>query len=130
VRCGYEYYPVERNYNRHRFTGAPKYVARRYERLDMAVPYVTDVLRTIETMTHKTKNTLGVNALFPDGSVVFCHDLYTFNNIEFPPGTQFAGTNLWIPDPREKKREEINVIYYYRMLALGNPDSPKFQSRY
>lgn len=125
VRCGYEYYPVERNFPRNPFTKAPKYTARRYERLDTSIPYVTDVLRTIETMTHKTNNTLGVNALFPDGSVVFCHDRYTFYNINFPAGTQFAGINLWIPNPSKKTENEINAIYYYRMLALGNPDSPK-----
>jgi len=130
VRVGYEYFPVERNFKRSPFTGAPEALATNFDRLDAYLPIATDVLRTKGSMSHMNRGTCGVNAAYPDGSVAFCNNQDTFSdNLRLPPGVGLPGA-LWDADPSEKKKTVIYSIYYYRFLAISNPfDSSLNRSR-
>jgi prepilin-type N-terminal cleavage/methylation domain-containing protein len=111
VRCGYEWFPIDR-YPKVRsrpYQGRKvlEYTCRMYDRLDPYLPYCTDVSRTRDTMSHKFGRVVGMNLMYPDGSVVFCDDQNIFRK------------NLWDIDPSSKERELIMSVFYTRMLEFS-----------
>ena len=82
VRVGYTYFPVDPTV-RMESNGAlkaPIHTARRYDGVDMQIPYLADVLWYRETMSHKTESGYSLNALFKDGHVVYCKDRRLFSD--------------------------------------------------
>jgi hypothetical protein len=106
VRLGYTYFPVDSNMPR-LFYGlrAPMATARRYDKLDPAIPYLTDVLWFREMLSHKTENGYSVNAAFKDGHVVYCKDrrFFSYDGNEDP-------MRLW--ELWDDGRLRFNDFYY------------------
>jgi prepilin-type N-terminal cleavage/methylation domain-containing protein len=120
VRAGYEWFPVPRHPVFEPFTlgnpprpAAPATLCTRFENLDQSLPYCTDVMRTRDTFSHKYGNTMGLNALYPDGHVVFINNQNIFRDRmwDLNPSTGAEGDAQNIKD--------IWSIYYQRILTLG-----------
>jgi hypothetical protein len=79
VRVGYEYYPTDPNGEKNT-TGIPVYTAKKLSNLDSRIPYLTDMIRHKSEIPHNIQDTLGVNALFKDGHVVYCDDQAVFDD--------------------------------------------------
>jgi prepilin-type N-terminal cleavage/methylation domain-containing protein/prepilin-type processing-associated H-X9-DG protein len=77
VRIGYEYFPTDPKSEKNA-AGIPVNTARRLDKLDSRIPYMTDVLRHKEELSHKSRSGYGLNALFSDGHVIFCSDQKVF----------------------------------------------------
>jgi prepilin-type N-terminal cleavage/methylation domain-containing protein len=120
VRAGYEYFPVSRRPDFEPFTlgnpprpAAPKTLCTKFEDLDQRLPYCTDVMRTRDTFSHKYGTVMGLNALWPDGHVLFISDQSIFRDRmwDLNPSTGEGGDAQNIKD--------IWSIYYQRILTLG-----------
>lgn len=113
VRCGYEWFPVDRypEMNKRGIEKRPKaplYTCRRYDRLDPYLPYASDVSRTRDTMSHKFGKVVGMNLLYSDGRVVFCDDQNIFRK------------EVWDRDPSGEERDMIMSIFYARILDFSS----------
>jgi prepilin-type N-terminal cleavage/methylation domain-containing protein len=80
VRMGYSYFPTDPKSEKDSTTGVPKVTAERIDRLDAHIPYMTDILRHKDEISHKRQRTYAVNALFSDSHVVLCNSDDVFNN--------------------------------------------------
>lgn len=80
VRMGYTYYPTDPKSKMDSSTGAPVETAKRIDKLDPYIPYMTDTIRRKDHISHRRQKTYAVNALFKDGHVVLCNDDYVFNH--------------------------------------------------
>jgi hypothetical protein len=87
VRTGYTYFPVDGTIPEKNFgvsisdLRAPRYTARRYDKLDPDIPYLADVLWFRKMMSHRTESGgCSLNALFKDGHVVYCKDRRFFSD--------------------------------------------------
>jgi prepilin-type N-terminal cleavage/methylation domain-containing protein len=117
VRAGYEWFPVSRHPDFEPYTlgnpprpAAPKTLCTKFEDLDQRNPYCTDVLRTRKWFSHRYGTVMGLNALWPDGHVVFVSDQSIFRD------------RMWDLDPGgddAKNIKDIWSIYYQRILTLG-----------
>ena len=110
VRVGYTYFPMDSTIPMEMSTNgqllAPKYTARRYDKLDLDIPYLADVLWYRRTMSHKTEGGYSLNALFKDGHVVYCKDRRFFSD-----SVNDDPERLWYQwDPN---RQEIQFNYFY-----------------
>jgi prepilin-type N-terminal cleavage/methylation domain-containing protein len=98
VRTGYTYFPVDGTIPKRNFGVslsdllAPRCTARRFDKLDPRISYLADVLWFRKTMSHKTKDTLGVNAAFKDTHVVYCNDWRLFKD---NPTSEDPTERLW-----------------------------------
>jgi prepilin-type N-terminal cleavage/methylation domain-containing protein len=80
VRMGYTYYPTDPKAPIDESTQAPEGTAKRIDKLDPHIPYMTDTIRRIEHISHKRQNTYAINALFSDGHVVLRNDERIFDH--------------------------------------------------
>lgn len=80
VRFGYTYFPTDPNDPKVPGTGVPSRTAKRFDGLDPNIPYLTDMIRHKSEIPHNIQDTLGVNALFKDGHVVYCDDQSVFDD--------------------------------------------------
>jgi hypothetical protein len=85
VRVGYIYYPTDPNGETIPASGdpdieIPKYTAKKLSNLDSRIPYLTDMIWHKSYIPHNIQDTLGVNALFKDGHVVYCDDREVFDD--------------------------------------------------
>ncbi len=85
VRIGYEYFPTDPKSEMvasatHPDIMIPKYVCRKIDKLDPRIPYMADILRDKSKLSHSTRNTYAIHALFSDAHVAFCSDPYVFDN--------------------------------------------------
>jgi prepilin-type N-terminal cleavage/methylation domain-containing protein len=101
VRVGYEYFPIDPTVKKEIVGGSyvPKYTARRFDRLDPRMPYLTDLIWTKEKISHTRQNRCGINVLFKDTHVIFCNSERVFdneywNNWRPPSGTPAAGLDF------------------------------------
>ncbi len=85
VRTGYFYYPTNPNDPKNAY-GAPYdndnqniLLADRMDELDPDIPYLTDIIRHRDHISHNIRDNPGVNALFKDGNVVYCDDQSVFD---------------------------------------------------
>ena len=78
VRMGYTYYPTDPRSPMDASLQAPQTVAKRIDKLDPQLPYMTDIIRHKDEISHKRQKTYAVNALFSDSHVVLCNDQYVF----------------------------------------------------
>jgi hypothetical protein len=89
---GYTYYPVDPTVRKDIVGGTmvPKWTARKFDKLDTRMPYMTDILHSKAKISHRRQKNYGINALFKDGHVIFCNDEEVFNNQYWdhwdPPG--------------------------------------------
>jgi prepilin-type N-terminal cleavage/methylation domain-containing protein len=87
VRIGYSYYPIDETMKGPPQMGpgyfglVPKYCAKRFSLLDRKHPYVTDVIWSRKSLSHKSRvdqdnipRSAGISALFKDGHVRFVKD--------------------------------------------------------
>ena len=117
VRVGYTYFPVDGTIPKENFevsvSGllAPKYTARRFDKLDPYIPYIADVLWFRKTMSHRTKDSLAINAAFKDTHVVYTNDWRLFTDNEKADTQQLW--RQWDPDaPRFEGKVKFNFFYY------------------
>ena len=80
VRMGYTYYPTDPRSPMDASIQAPQTVAKGIDKLDPRLPYMTDIIRHKDEISHKRQKTYAVNALFSDGHVVLCNDEYVFKD--------------------------------------------------
>ena len=107
VRLGYTYFPTDSTakMETNGALKAPIATARKYDGVDMQIPYLADVLWWRETMSHKTESGYSLNALFKDGHVVYCKDRRLFSDDVNDDPQQ-----LWLQwEPRLMK---FNYFYY------------------
>lgn len=80
VRMGYTYLPIDPRTPRNSATGMPEETAGKIDMLDPYIPYMTDLIRHKEQISHKRQRNYAVNALFKDGHVTLCNDRRVFDN--------------------------------------------------
>jgi type II secretory pathway pseudopilin PulG len=115
VRTGYTYFPVDSSMYRF-YDGAreaPMATARRYYKLDPAIPYLTDVLWYRSQISHKTENGYATNAAFKDGHVVYCKDrrFFSYDRNDDP-------MQLWYGWDNRRMRSNY---FYYNFLKKIQP---------
>jgi prepilin-type N-terminal cleavage/methylation domain-containing protein len=109
VRVGYFYYPTDPKSVKNDW-GAPEATAKKIEKLDPRIPYMTDVLRHLDQLSHKSRGVYAVHALFGDGHVAFCNDQRVFDEDYW---------ELW-----DKKEDEQKLgwtgegAFYYTIFKL------------
>lgn len=79
VRMGYTYLPTDPRSTRDA-SGVPEATALKIDKLDSHIPYLTDIIRHINEISHKRQKTYAINALFSDGHVILCNNWAVFNN--------------------------------------------------
>ena len=125
VRTGYTYFPVDGTIPRINFEAstsallAPRYTARRFDKLSPSIPYIADVLWFRRTMSHKTKDTYAVNAAFKDTHVVFCNDQRMFSDNARVDVQQLW--RQWDPDAPEFTGKVKFNFFYYNFLKKIQP---------
>jgi len=112
VRCGYEWFPIDKNPILYRVSinhlpRAPIGLCRRFDNLDPNLPYCFDYLRLADRFSHSYDQVIGVNVLYSDGRVSFGDDPNIFTH------------RVWDMDPSNRSRPEIMAIYYQRILLLA-----------
>jgi Tfp pilus assembly protein PilV len=120
VRTGYSYFPVDGTIPERNFEYslsallAPRYTARRYDKLDPNIPYLADVLWFRKTMSHQTESGgYSVNALFKDGHVVYCKDRRFFYDVPDSADPRERLWSQWDPDdPFFTGKVNFNFFYY------------------
>jgi prepilin-type N-terminal cleavage/methylation domain-containing protein len=80
IRMGYSYMPIDPRVELDAATGAPKETARSYENLHPRLPYMTDLVRHLNAISHTRQKHPAVNALFKDGHVSLHNEEYVFTN--------------------------------------------------
>jgi prepilin-type N-terminal cleavage/methylation domain-containing protein len=80
VRIGYTYLPIDPRAPILGATGLPEDTAKTIDSLDPYVPYMADLIRHKDQISHQRKGSYAVNALFKDGHVILCNDERVFNN--------------------------------------------------
>jgi len=80
IRMGYTYFPTDRKPKIDPSTQAPEDTAKKIDRVDPYLPYMTDTIRRKEHISHQRKGTYAINALFIDGHVILCNDKAVFEN--------------------------------------------------
>jgi prepilin-type N-terminal cleavage/methylation domain-containing protein len=111
VRLGYEYYPTDPrspaklvNYRGDSFH-VPDETAKKITGLNPYIPYMSDLIRRRELISHQTRGVYAIHALFSDGHIVFCNDQDVF-----------AGP-IW--DDYEGNANLFKIFYYiiYRRIS-------------
>jgi prepilin-type N-terminal cleavage/methylation domain-containing protein len=80
VRMGYTYLPIDPRIPKNSSTGMPDETAKRIDLLDSHIPYMTDLIRHKDQISHKRQKNHAVNALFKDGHVKLCNDQRVFDS--------------------------------------------------
>jgi prepilin-type N-terminal cleavage/methylation domain-containing protein len=80
VRMGYTYLPIDPSDPIDSSTGMPEQTAKTIDSLDAHIPYMTDLVRHKEQISHRRQNTYAVNALFKDNHVTLCTEARVFEN--------------------------------------------------
>jgi prepilin-type N-terminal cleavage/methylation domain-containing protein len=80
VRMGYTYLPIDPRIPKDSATGMPDETAHNIDNLDPYIPYMTDLVRHKEEISHKRQGNFAVNALFKDCHVTLCNDKRVFDN--------------------------------------------------
>lgn len=80
IRMGYTYYPTDPRSPIDSATQAPKDTAKRIDKLDPRIPFMTDTIRRRDHISHTRQGTYAVNALFADGHVVLRNDDVIFSH--------------------------------------------------
>ena len=80
VRMGYTYLPIDPRTPKNSVTGMPDETAKNIDALDSRIPYMTDLIRHKEQISHRRKSNYAVHGLFKDGHVTLCHDEKVFDN--------------------------------------------------
>jgi hypothetical protein len=80
IRMGYSYLPTDSKAAKDPATGFPTESARTLDNQSTALPYMTDLVRHLDQMSHTRQNHPAVNALFKDGHVTVCNSAFVFEN--------------------------------------------------
>ncbi len=108
VRVGYTYYPTNPSTKKLSSTDAPVWTARKLIQLDQRIPYMTDIIRHKDQISHRAGKSYGINALFADGHVDYCTDQTVFDD---PIWDEWEEGNL-------SKQEYMKYKFYYRIFSL------------
>jgi len=79
VRMGYTYLPIDPRIAKDA-TGTPVESARSVDNLDPQLPYMTDLVRHLNEISHTRQRNHAVNALYKDGHVGLCNDSRVFSD--------------------------------------------------
>jgi len=80
VRMGYTYLPIDPRAPKNSSVGMPEETAKRIDLLDPHIPYMTDLIRHKDQISHKRQRNYAVNALYKDGHVTLCNDQRVFDS--------------------------------------------------
>jgi hypothetical protein len=80
IRMGYTYLPIDLKKPVNNATRMPDETAKSIDDLDTYIPYMTDIIRHKEHLSHRKNGSYAVNSLFKDGHVTLCTDEKVFNN--------------------------------------------------
>ncbi len=80
IRMGYTYLPIDPKTPKNSATKMPDETAKSIDDLDPYIPYMTDIIRHLEHISHKKSRSYAVNSLFKDGHVELCTDEKVFNS--------------------------------------------------
>ncbi len=117
VRAGYEYYPTdprtsvnldhpERWHYQGTAYNVPMETARKLTGLNPHIPYMSDIIRNRDHLSHQTKGAYAMHALFSDNHVAFCNDEYVFSG------------DIW----DEFKNGSVHwTTFYYIIFKLVSP---------
>jgi prepilin-type N-terminal cleavage/methylation domain-containing protein len=79
VRMGYTYMPTDPRLAKDSM-GTPWETAHTIDNLDAYLPYMTDLVRHLDQISHTRQGNHAVNALFKDGHVSLCNEDYVFRH--------------------------------------------------
>ncbi|MDH7598467.1 MAG: type II secretion system protein [Sedimentisphaerales bacterium] len=79
VRMGYTYLPLAKNYALNA-KGESIETAKRIDLLDPSLPFMTDVVRHLDHISHRRNRTYAVNAVYKDGHVGLCNEESVFTH--------------------------------------------------
>ena len=80
IRMGYTYLPIDPRAPINASTQMPAETAKSIDLLDPQIPYMTDLIRHRDQISHKRQRNHAVNALFKDGHVTLCNDERVFES--------------------------------------------------
>ena len=80
IRMGYTYLTIDPKKPINNITQMPDETANNIDSLDLYIPYMTDIIRHLEHISHRKNRRYAVNALFKDGHVELCIDERVFNH--------------------------------------------------
>ena len=80
VRMGYTYLPIDPRLPINSTTRMPEQTAKTIDKLDPFIPFLTDLVRHKNQISHKRQNSYAVNALFKDGHTEMCTDDRVFEH--------------------------------------------------
>lgn len=123
VRVGYFYYPTNpkdpKNNAEPLSAGAVRgvrapydndgehmLVADKLDKLDPRLPYMTDVLRHLDELSHKSRKIYALHALFSDAHVAFCNDQRIFDE------------DYWALWDAKTDRQKLEGGFYYTIFKL------------
>jgi prepilin-type N-terminal cleavage/methylation domain-containing protein len=79
VRMGYTYMPIDPRLAKDGM-GTPWETSHTIDNLDPHLPYMTDLVRHLNQISHTRQGNHAVNALFKDGHVGLCNEDHVFDN--------------------------------------------------
>jgi len=119
VRVGYFYYPTNPRDPKNNteapeigppyeapYDGTHFLVADRMDELDARLPYLTDVLRHLDELSHSSRNVYALHALFGDGHVTFCNDQSVFDE------------DYWDEWDEQTDAQKLDGGFYYTIFKL------------
>ncbi len=80
VRMGYTYLPTNAKATKDASTGLPTESARTLDSQSTPIPYMTDLVRHLNQMSHMRQKHPAVNALYKDGHVTLCNSASVYEN--------------------------------------------------
>jgi prepilin-type N-terminal cleavage/methylation domain-containing protein len=80
VRMGYTYLPIDPSMPKDSSTRMPLETAHTIDKLDSQIPYMTDLIRHKDELSHERQGSYAVNAAFKDGHVELCNNERVFNS--------------------------------------------------
>ena len=80
IRMGYTYLPTDSKAVKDPATGLPTQSARTLDSQSTALPYLTDLVRHLDQISHARQKHPAVNVLFKDGHVTLCSSTSVFEN--------------------------------------------------
>ena len=80
IRMGYTYLPIDPKLPIDSSNRMPEQTARTIDKLDAHIPFMTDLIRHKDQISHKRQGSYAVNSLYKDGHVDLCNEQRVFDH--------------------------------------------------
>jgi len=125
VRIGYTYYPTDTR-PRVLSDGVPEDKSLKFTRVNPNIPYTTDVIHGLDSLSHSynvktdengtvVSGQFGLNALYYDGHVSYCNDQLVFSNAVTTP----SGRNPWELVKNIGPLRDYDEVFFTVFRAIG-----------